>query len=124
MKTVHVPRAVFLHVVLLATALPLCGCTENVFSVRRAIDINSGDVRHQTFFWCLPVSTRVVESPFSREVRRLHIPTLEGRAWKLATISNWGRIESQEYDGAIEDCDFLVNQMKLLTRIFHRGDGF
>lgn len=34
--------------------------------------------------------------------------------WRSMTISSDGYVESQEYDGAIEDCNFLLEQMNLL----------
>ena len=106
---VRVPLHTLRQAILAVVALGLCGC-----SVHRDIDINSGAVRQRSFFLGQPAITRVAESQFSREVRRLAISTPEGRIWKPMTVTNLGRVESQEYDGAIEDCDFLVAQMNTL----------
>jgi hypothetical protein len=56
----------------------------------------------------------VKESPFSHEVRRLHIPAPEGRVWKPMTVSTGTGETVEQYAGAIEDCDFLLEYLKLL----------
>ena len=104
------PSLGFTRVVLpTIVVVTLCGCSNH-----RDIDINSGDVRQRAFFLGLPTLTHVKQSPFSQEVRRLHIPTAQGRIWKPMTVSTGMGQTGEQYAGTIEDCDFLLEYLKLL----------
>lgn len=75
--------AVAVLAVVLLCLWPLLG--RSWFFVKYAdIDLNSGDLRHQVRVCSLVVSTRIEESPLSREVRRLGIPVPANRAWRHA----------------------------------------
>ena len=105
----HSSRGIARFVFAIVIAVPLCGCSNH-----RDIDINSGDLRQRTFFLDLPTVTHVKQSPFSREVRRLNIPAPEARVWKPMTVSTGTRETVEQYAGAIEDCDFLLEYLKSL----------
>jgi hypothetical protein len=91
-------------IVFVSVAIPvLSGC----HTVRTDVDANSGEMKERTYFFGMRVSEHVEESVFSREIHRLGIRPPEMRNWKPAT-------PREEYDGAVEDCDFLVDLLRMI----------
>jgi hypothetical protein len=107
-KTVYVVLAIIGLVLVLLVRLPPWGRYPWAFRVHRDIDTSSGDVRQRVFLLGMQVSSRITVSPFSQEVRRLHLRTPEKRVWKPMNAATRTEFIMHDYDGAIEDCNFLL----------------
>jgi len=82
-SAVSIVIAAAIMAVVLLCLWPLLG--QSWFYVKYTdIDLNSGDLRHQGRVCSLVVSTRIEESPLSREVRRLGIAVPANRVWTHA----------------------------------------
>ena len=99
---------------LLAVALRLWGTRPWVFTLREDVDTSSGDIRRRIRILGVQVRDRTEESPFSREVRKLHIRTPETRVWEHVGSGTLGGYTSYPYGLALTDCNFLV---QLLDRV-------
>jgi hypothetical protein len=101
-------------IVVAGSILLLCGCQQGMLSVHRDLDINSGDVSRLVFILHMQVGARIDETPFSREVRRLGIHTEDTRAWRPMSVRTLTSYCWKRYDGAINDCNFLVQMLALM----------
>jgi hypothetical protein len=110
-KWVHTALVVIGVAVLLFGALSRWGPFP-VFCVRRDIDINSGDIRTQVCLLGIPTA-KTEASAFSCEIRRLRINASETPVWKCINVRTFKGFAVGTYDGAIEDCNFLVQLLSV-----------
>lgn len=104
---------VFLVMILLSTWL-ICGHPWT-FSRRTDVDLSSGEFRYRVYFGRLPVKSRIIESPLSREIRRLNIRVPVIRVWKVAFVQS-----RQELD---PDCVYgmlVTNVCNKLISVFNQ----
>jgi len=107
-KTRHITLsfAAILLVILGAWALlPTAG----IYRVHRDVDVNTGDIRKQSYVCFARVKDEIETSPFSQEIRRLGIGVDKERVWKRAGTRLPGRgFVCFRYGGAVANCDLLV----------------
>jgi hypothetical protein len=85
------------------------------FSVYEDIDSCSGDIRRRVFLFDVRIHSRITDTAFSREIRRLNIRIPEKPDWKsMHADVGANRHISCEYDGAISDCNFLIQWLDLM----------
>ncbi len=89
-----------------------------VFNTNTYIDANSGDLRVETTVCGLRVWDRIRTTPFSREVRRLDIPTPKDRAWQLA-LKEKGLLGGGHTHSILGR---VVVDLESLMRIFAHGE--
>jgi len=92
----------------LVLLLPLSG-RPFVYSSIGDIDINSGDLRWQTYLFSLLIKEEIQETYFSREVRRLGIPVGQDRIWEHRIMITLFRRRGYQYGGTVVDLAELIN---------------
>ncbi len=105
----RVVRAIIPILLFAVAAMALGGCC-----VYKDVDMNSADIRKRVSLFGGQVSERIAESPFSHEVRRLHIDTPEVRKWKPMSVSTLFHSTIKEYNIAVVDLNFLLELLGLL----------
>jgi len=94
--------------VLLLGTLPLLAHPW-VFSIRTAIDVNSGDIMRRTCVFGVPIRENTQATAFSHELRRVRADLSAVRDWKRVNAKPLiGRPISYRYSGVPDTCDFLV----------------
>jgi hypothetical protein len=107
-----VAGAIVILVVLLGT-LPLLA-RPWVFSIRTAIDVNSGDIMRQTRVFGVRIRENTQATAFSHEVRRVRTDLPAVRDWKRVSAQPLiGRPISYGYSGVPDTCDFLVRLLNV-----------
>jgi hypothetical protein len=105
----YVMRAIIPVLLFPVAAVALGGCC-----VYKDVDMNSADIRKRVSLFGGQVSERIAESPFSHEVRRLHIDTSEVRNWKRMSVSTLFHSTIEQYNIAVVDLNFLLELLDLL----------
>ncbi len=108
------PKARHITLSFAAILLVILGAWEllyvtGMYWVHRDVDVNTGDIRTQSYVCLVRVRDEIEASPFSQEVRRLGIGVGKERVWKRAGTRLPGRgFVCFRYGGAVANCDFLV----------------
>lgn len=95
-------------ILIILLLLPLSGHPA-VYSSIEEIDINSGDLRRQTYLFSLLIKEEIRETHFSREVRRLGIPVGEDRIWENCIMITLFRRRGNQYGGTVVDLSTLIH---------------
>ena len=95
--------------ILIILLLLLLSGHSTVYSRYGDIDINSGDLRWQTYLFSLLIKEEIQETDFSREVRRLGIPVGEDRIWEHCIMITLIRRRGYQYGGTVVDLAELIN---------------